>query len=459
MKKIVSLILIFVLLISLALPASAATGTQSAQLIYRGIKIVVGGTEISPGDNAGNKTEPFIIGSTTYLPLRAVANALGLAVQWTPSTSTIDLYTGGKVNYGSGTPAASKGTITTDITYRNIKVNLDGKPLKLAAEPFIMNSNGTTYLPLRAIAEALGLEVSWEGKTSTVYIEQPVWLPVYKCLTNADGSALYEFWEYDDGANCYYHYADDEAGYVLTISTYDSADRLIFEEVTSRSYEWYDSECTFSYNSKGDLTKEVYKEYYTDGYGVRLDSPHISSTATYSYDSKGRLSEKNIVTEELDYGSHVTRYTYTYLYNSEGRLYCEGFLSGGVGQYRTYYYYDAAGRTTQQKTEYADGDIYSEYWEYDSAGRMTRHWDSDGYIPAEVYQYSPAGLLWMVYEDGTLARSYTYDSFGRVTKEVWTDYGTFYSQYDSHGNVIAQQHDYLWFEDCSISWEYEKYYK
>ena len=35
-------------------------------------------------------------------------------------------------------------------------------------EPFIYN--GTTYLPVRAVGEALGKQVGWDGKTKTVYI-------------------------------------------------------------------------------------------------------------------------------------------------------------------------------------------------------------------------------------------------------------------------------------------------
>lgn len=457
MKKIISLVLILVLLLSLAVPASAATGTKSASIIYRGIKIVVGGTEICPCDNAGNKTEPFIIGSTTYLPLRAVANALGLGVQWTASTSTIDLYSGDKVNYGSGTPAASHGTLTTDITYRNIKVNLDGKALKLSAEPFIMNSNGTTYLPLRAIAEALGLEVNWEGSSSTVYIEQPVWLPVTKTISEA-GSVLYEYWDYDESANCYYHYIDEGGGYVLTLSTYDASGRLSFEEVTSRSYVWYDAETTYTYNYNGDLSKEKYVEYYADEYG-REDYPSRIITISYTYDSKGRLSSKEVLTEELGYGSYSSRETWTYLYDANGRLYCEGYLVGGVGEYNMYYYYNSAGKLTQLKTAYTDGSSYSEYWDYDSEGRLTRHWDSDGWIPVEVYQYSPEGLLWMVYEDGTLEYSYSYDSAGRVVTEWIRDYVTITYTYDARGNVVKAYHDYLWFDDCTITWEYAKYYK
>ena len=60
------------------------------------------------------------------------------------------------------------------IYFRNIKIFIDGGEIVpkgsdgSVVEPFIMN--GATYLPVRAIAEALGKDVAWDGKTSTVYI-------------------------------------------------------------------------------------------------------------------------------------------------------------------------------------------------------------------------------------------------------------------------------------------------
>lgn len=56
----------------------------------------------------------------------------------------------------------------------DIKINLDGKILELKDSqgnkitPIVYN--GTTYLPVRAIAESLGKEVQWDEKTNTVII-------------------------------------------------------------------------------------------------------------------------------------------------------------------------------------------------------------------------------------------------------------------------------------------------
>lgn len=65
------------------------------------------------------------------------------------------------------------------VLYNNIKLVIDGKPVAFGKdsvgkdiEPFI--HNGTTYLPVRAVGEALGKNVDWDGATQTVYLgEKP----------------------------------------------------------------------------------------------------------------------------------------------------------------------------------------------------------------------------------------------------------------------------------------------
>lgn len=55
-----------------------------------------------------------------------------------------------------------------EAVYNDIKIVVDGKKVSPDSEPFI--SEGTTYLPVRAVAEALDKPVYWDGETSTVYI-------------------------------------------------------------------------------------------------------------------------------------------------------------------------------------------------------------------------------------------------------------------------------------------------
>ena len=76
-----------------AIPAVGAAATKrTIDVVYNDIKLVIDGKEITPLDGAGNPVEPFIYEGTTYLPLRAVSNALTNGekpVSWDQSTYTV----------------------------------------------------------------------------------------------------------------------------------------------------------------------------------------------------------------------------------------------------------------------------------------------------------------------------------------------------------------------------------
>ncbi len=77
----------------------------------------------------------------------------------------------------TGTAIATTGKVQKEIEYRDIKVSLDGKVLDLrdakgnAVEPFMFG--GTNYIPARALAEALGLNVAWDSANATVVLTTP----------------------------------------------------------------------------------------------------------------------------------------------------------------------------------------------------------------------------------------------------------------------------------------------
>lgn len=78
-------------LVALVGGVSAASRQEQATLDYTGIKITLDGNEIVPKDANGNTVEPFAINGTTYLPVRGIANALGLGVDWDQATQTVKL--------------------------------------------------------------------------------------------------------------------------------------------------------------------------------------------------------------------------------------------------------------------------------------------------------------------------------------------------------------------------------
>ena len=77
----------------------------------------------------------------------------------------------------AGTALATTGKVTKELEYRNIQVTLDGEKLDLKdatgapVEPFMFE--GTNYLPVRALAESLGLEVAWDSANATVVLTTP----------------------------------------------------------------------------------------------------------------------------------------------------------------------------------------------------------------------------------------------------------------------------------------------
>lgn len=77
----------------------------------------------------------------------------------------------------TGSALAVSGKVTKELEYRNISVTLDGVKLDLrdakgnAVEPFMFE--GTNYLPVRALAESLGLEVAWDSANATVVLTTP----------------------------------------------------------------------------------------------------------------------------------------------------------------------------------------------------------------------------------------------------------------------------------------------
>lgn len=78
-------------LVVVTIPSMAETVTKSAELLYSNIKVIVNGKQADLKDAQGKTVEPFIIDGTTYLPVRAVANALDKAVSWDGATRTVYL--------------------------------------------------------------------------------------------------------------------------------------------------------------------------------------------------------------------------------------------------------------------------------------------------------------------------------------------------------------------------------
>ena len=102
-------VVVCALLSSMIIPAVAAGRKQQATLEFSDIKITMNGQPVVPKDANGKVVEPFTIDGTTYLPVRGIAGALGLNVNWDEKTSTVQLSSGGapaaSASYSQANPA------------------------------------------------------------------------------------------------------------------------------------------------------------------------------------------------------------------------------------------------------------------------------------------------------------------------------------------------------------------
>ena len=80
---------VFTLVLAMALPVFAASTQRQLTAHFNNIRVVVDGVLITPRDGLGNVVEPFVVDGTTYLPVRAVAEALGRQVEWDGATQTV----------------------------------------------------------------------------------------------------------------------------------------------------------------------------------------------------------------------------------------------------------------------------------------------------------------------------------------------------------------------------------
>ena len=87
-KYFLSVILCSLILTTLTEPALGAMIGKTIQ-VYTGVNIYVDDTKLNPKDANGNPVEAFIYNGTTYLPVRAVGEAVGKTVQWEGKTSSV----------------------------------------------------------------------------------------------------------------------------------------------------------------------------------------------------------------------------------------------------------------------------------------------------------------------------------------------------------------------------------
>ena len=110
------------------------------------IRVILNGNNIDFGDQP-----PVIINGRTLVPLRAIFEALGAEVTWEADTQTV---------------TASRNGIKIFLRIGSDKMYINNVEKILDVEAQLINSK--TMVPLRAISESFGCDVSWNDSERTV---------------------------------------------------------------------------------------------------------------------------------------------------------------------------------------------------------------------------------------------------------------------------------------------------
>ncbi|MBQ9605387.1 MAG: copper amine oxidase N-terminal domain-containing protein [Firmicutes bacterium] len=126
----------------------AMTAAMSAACFAQDISVSINGNIVSFPNQ-----QPVIVEGRTLIPLRGVFDNMGYAIDWNGETKTVTL---------------TKGSDNIVVNIGESCYYLNGEQHAIDVPAQIINSS--TMLPLRAIGEASGCEVLWDGETKIATI-------------------------------------------------------------------------------------------------------------------------------------------------------------------------------------------------------------------------------------------------------------------------------------------------
>lgn len=149
MKKLVSLLLAMLMLLTSAVFAEEATEVKE-------ITVKIDGVLLEIADQ-----KPIIENDRTLVPLRAIFEALDATVGWDADTYTV---------------SATKGETAMALTIGETAYTVNGEAKEMDVPAKIENDR--TLVPLRVVSESLGCTVDWDGETYEVTVNTPEHLAV-----------------------------------------------------------------------------------------------------------------------------------------------------------------------------------------------------------------------------------------------------------------------------------------
>ncbi len=203
---------VFVMITVMAVPAASFAAAD--------ITVEVNGTQLTMDQ------PPIIQNSRTLVPLRVIFEALGASVDWDSVTKTVF------ADWGNN-------SLTLQIGEKSMKLG-DGTTVALDVPATIINSR--TLVPLRAVSEAMGASVDWDGTARKVTVNYTYHVDESLLVTN-EAQFVYKD---KDSYHIFFLEGEKVTGYTVytkcandkTAQTY--ADSLSESEVTEKCVvdEW-----------------------------------------------------------------------------------------------------------------------------------------------------------------------------------------------------------------------------
>lgn len=288
MRKKFLLVLILILSLSIFAPILSSAETNEITVSIDG--------EIIDFD-----VEPQIVNERTMVPMRAIFERLGATVLWDEETETITSTRTIEddkekeereiiLQVGSSTMQLN-GEIYYKLKDRSVSLD---KEVALDSPAFITDER--TLVPLRAISEALGSYVGWDGDTRSVIIStlklgvQSVSRENYDLFAsvikeNAEKFLVSQQTDYTDGSQYYLYHVDyvDDLAKLFTDDTIASLEYRLYDDRIEINYEREKTKYGYDMES-------VYFTYYNDlsrSASVVLCKDETSIDAYYVYGIDG----------------------------------------------------------------------------------------------------------------------------------------------------------------------------
>lgn len=166
------------------------------------------------GKKIGFDVPPQIINGRTMVPIRAIFEKMGAAVEWDGSTKSA---------------ICTKGDTVVKMTVDSMDMYINNQMTRMDIAPVVID--GRTLAPARYVAEAFGADVQWSQKNSTVvicskdvyaYADYPDIPDLGRCYnipllseTTEDGFQTFAYSYSDMSNDDYYSYLYDNSASVL----------------------------------------------------------------------------------------------------------------------------------------------------------------------------------------------------------------------------------------------------